>query len=327
MFVGCFVVLGVANFGYAVYPPIGDVLWRRLTGEKIALKKKSAVPKKCIVPKVFKRLVARMQVVPPEWGWSFLTRLGHGEKFKPERCGLIDDAGTFDIARQLRNFYHTDSEEDVSFGSIDDDGNGDNDSEGTRADTDDASEGTSLETSRFDAETSRFDADEYRKEEIERCEKIFQSEEFWEGVLGKGLFKAFAESCNEKAGRPSACLRIDACSCLLKEYKQSETYREFGGWELSDKEIAEAVDRIGYTLCLSQWHYEKIDEHTGKSVKVSEKDVESENDKKITDFELTLFLIVDMATEEIEEVKVLDKITVNGTYRYFPDGVVVFGKE
>jgi len=122
-------------------------------------------------------------------------------------------------------------------------------------------------------------------------------------------------------------LRIDACSCLLKEYKQSETYREFGGWELSDKEIAEAVDRIGYTLCLSQWHYEKIDEHTGKSVKVSEKDVESENDKKITDFELTLFLIVDMATEEIEEVKVLDKITVNGTYRYFPDGVVVFGKE
>ncbi|MBR1843545.1 MAG: hypothetical protein IJ793_01580, partial [Opitutales bacterium] len=123
------------------------------------------------------------------------------------------------------------------------------------------------------------------------------------------------------------CLRIDVRSCLLKEYKQSETYREFGGWELSDKEIAEAVDRFGYTLRLSQWHYEKIDEHTGKSVKVSEKDVESENDKKITDFELTLFLIVNMATEEIEKVQVVDKITVNDTYRYFPDRVVVFGKE
>lgn len=142
--------------------------------------------------------------------------------------------------------------------------------------------------------------------------------------MGEKRFEAFVKECNQEEGRPSACLDITVAFCLLEEHKQSEEYLQFRIRELYDEEISEAADRRVCTLRLSQSHHEKIDKHTGKSVKIPQED--AKYGKEIT-VELNLLLTVNTATEEVEKVEIFDKFIVNKPISYYPDGVVVFEKE
>lgn len=139
--------------------------------------------------------------------------------------------------------------------------------------------------------------------ETKGCQDIFESLEFWKRVLGVDWFNPFLEELCREDGMPY--VRLDV---LVRSFSR-DTFPE------KPNPLPKASDKLVWYLKFGLGHSEMVDKKTGKRVRVpgcyTWLDILSACDS-VSDLEFRLRLIVNMATEEIEEIRLLDAFILNG---------------
>lgn len=289
IFVGC---IAVPFNGFCVFPHDGTLL-QRLGGFKSA---------GCVIPGVFRKLVEREKSLAEkakvlsseerEKAWLTPFRKVAGGKMIPNVI-VEDDGYDFDLesGEGIKDEY------------------GEDDS----ADSDKIlSELLFVHCSHEDL----FGDEKIREKETKRCNDIFESTEFWKGVLCIDWFNAFLEELCREDGVPYVRLDVSVRSFLRDTFPEKPN------------PLPKASDNLKFEL----GHGETIDKTTGKRVRVSDHytwlDILSPYDS-VSDLEFRLRMIVNMATEESEEIRLLDAFILNGKQvtAFGEKGLRVFKKQ
>ena len=272
IFVGC---IAVSFNGFCVFPH-GGTLLQRLGGFKNA---------GCMIPGVFRKLVEREKSLAEkakvlsseerEKAWLTPFRKVAGGKMIPNV--IVEDDGYV---------FHSESEDECA---------------------QDGSEAPDKMLSDFlfapCPHEVLFGDEKILAKETKRCNDIFESTEFWKRVLGIDWFNAVLEELHRKDGIPYVRLDISVRSFLR------DTFPEM------PNPLPKASDKLVWYLNFTLGHSEMVDKKTGKRVRVpgcyTWLDILPACDL-VSDLKFRLRLIVDMATEEIEEIRLLDAFILNG---------------
>ena len=295
IFVGC---IAVPFNGFCVFPH-GDTLLQRLGGFKSA---------ECVIPGVFRKLVER-------------------EKSLAEKAKVLSSEEREKV--WLTPFHKVAGGKMIPHVIVEDDGY-DFDLESGEGVKDEYGEDDSADPDKTLSELlfvpcsheDLFGDEEIREKETKRCQDIFESVEFWKGVLGVDWFLAFMNELRRKDGIPCARLDISMCSFSRDIFPASEI----------PNPLPKASYKLVWYLEFDLSHGEMVDKKTGKCVRMpgcyTWLDILPSYDS-VSDLKFRLRLIVNMATEEIEEIRLFDKFIVNGQQvaAFVEKGFCVFKKQ
>lgn len=147
-------------------------------------------------------------------------------------------------------------------------------------------------------------------EEANKFENILRSRGFWKSVLGDGFYYALIVETGRWGMDGELLLDMPARLAFSADCERLEKGQcDISVWE------PKVAEKVIYDVNLAQKHRKKLNTGT------------EEIGRKVTDFAINLRLVVNMVTEEIEEVWIRDKFIVNKPLANFgEEGRCVFKK-
>lgn len=155
------------------------------------------------------------------------------------------------------------------------------------------------------------------KKAILRCIRIVSSSAFLEEILGTDYLLEFIDRGNKEGRRISTICDIFSSACHMAKKRWKETSRHYGENRINEsyvvpKDLLEnSMDRLVVEMEIKQ---------------TEEQIIGPEFITKV-EFAMTLRLIINTHTEEIEEVKLCDKFIVNQPVGYYEKPLILFEKK